>query len=231
MWSVLLFVLLSVGSHSIFKVQGVKIPNTEKGKEILLAEKMKKASRIPIESQFSAIEAEPEEIAVKEGEKADRDTLKIDTDGTTVYYWGTTTYKYFWLEYDINRLKPTYSPADSTFILTSVSLLVYNPQAVECTLWVYDKYMSEVYKGTFSLSLGNGISWFEVAIDKYLPLYDTFTVVVYLPTSSAGANYYNQPTLDATQPIESCSGYLDKSTSPWTWYYLTNYDLRIRAIG
>jgi len=234
MWGLVIVALLSSGAKSqVIKGnhEGVVPDKIEVG---ALLEK----SQSQVQGELRKAEVSPVELNPagkvgysKAGEKFDRDTLKIDTDSTTIYYWGTYTLKYFWASYYVKKLRPSYSPADSTFILTSVSLRVYNPQNVTCTLWVYDKYMVERYKRTFSLTQGSGPIWFEVPITVYLPLYDTFTVVVYLPTSGSGNTYYNQPTLDATSPIDYCSGYIDITTTPWSWYYLTNYDLRIRAIG
>lgn len=238
MWSVVLVISLVLGvfkNQSEVKVDNQRLVSPGNSKRSVMVEKAKSHQLKKLYTTEVYPEALPIPVAasaLKGGEKADRDTLKIDTDGTTIYYWDTDTYKYFWVEYDISRLKPGYSPEDSTFILTSVALLVYNPQNVTCSLWVYDKDMIEVYTKTFNLSQASGVVWVEVPTnDIYLPLYDTFTIVVYLPTSRVEANYYNQPTLDAASPIDSCSGYLLKTTTPWSWYYLTNYDLRIRAIG
>ncbi|MGB9823981.1 MAG: choice-of-anchor J domain-containing protein [Candidatus Hydrothermia bacterium] len=160
--------------------------------------------------------------------KADRDTFKYDQDGTTVYYPVTTTYKYFWAKFPISYHRPSYSPSDSTFILTGVAVLVYNPLDVPCTLKVYDKYNQLVRRITYNLTLVNGLRWFEIPVNPPVNLYDTFLVMIYLPTSQQGFNYYNQPTLDPAAPIDTgLTGYFYNNT----YYYYPNYDFRIRAIG
>jgi hypothetical protein len=167
MWGLVIVALLSSGAKSQVIKGNLEWVAPDKKEVDTLLEK----SQSQVQREIRKAEVSPIELNTagkvsysKAGEKADRDTLKIDTDNTTIYYWGTYTYKYFWVDYYIKKLRPSYSPADSTFILTSVSLRVYNPQNVTCTLWVYDKYMVERYKTTFALTQNDGSIWFEVPI-------------------------------------------------------------------
>ncbi len=159
--------------------------------------------------------------------KADRDTFKYDQDGTPIYYLRVTTYKYFWAEFPISYHRPSYSPSDSTFILTGVAVNIYNPQDVVCTLKVFDKYSMLVRKVTYNLTQYTGSRWFEIPVNPPINLYDTFFVMIYLPTSQGNRTYYNLLTLDLEAPIDTAlTGYYYNNT-----YYYLNYDFRIRAIG
>jgi len=159
---------------------------------------------------------------VKEGSvKADRDTLRYD--GDPAVYLGQNTYKYWWVTFDVKRLRPAFDPAESTFVLTSVIFYIYTPTAGSvCSLKVYDKYDILVYKTTYTLTTGTG--WKEIPINPGLILYDTFTVVLYIPVSNAARN---QICLDDGSRPDSMCGVIYNNT----WYIITSRDLNIRAVG
>lgn len=161
-----------------------------------------------------------EEDAVITKEKADRDTLTYENGAQG--YWPTDD-KYFWVEFDIKKIRPAYDPAESTFVLTGVTFAVHKPQARVCTLTVYDKYYSAVYKTAYQMSRNkDSILWFEIPVPS-IALYDTFAVVLYIPTSPSN---HSLPCVNTSQP-DFMSGVIRDNS----WYYLTNADICIRAIG
>ncbi|MEO0242921.1 MAG: choice-of-anchor J domain-containing protein [candidate division WOR-3 bacterium] len=162
-----------------------------------------------------------------QGEKADRDTFKYD-DGTFEAYYGDPTYKYFYAFFPVSRHRPGYSPADSTFILTSVRFMVYYPRAnAVCSVLVYDKYGTRKRTTSYSFPSDiDGAQWYEVPVNP-TNLYDTFLVMVYLPTTRIGNLYYNTACLDNSNPTGGLTGVYYNNQ----FYYWSNYDVMIQAIG
>ncbi len=183
------------------------------------AEKAFETVPLQLEKNNIVKEFEPAQTLENRNEsKADRDTLKYDANEGIAW---ANTYKYFWVMYDIKKIRPSYAPPESTFVLTGVTSFISRPNGQACTLFVYDKHFNLKHRTTYTLPNRNQRVWVEIQIPS-LPLYDTFTVVLYLPT----AGNRNLPCIETTQP-DSMGGVIDNNT----WYRLIDADLNIRAVG
>jgi len=146
--------------------------------------------------------------------KADADTLHYD--GSPTSYDGFT-FRYYFCVFDLDSAKLV----DSTWTLTSGLIFLYSLSAsATCSLLVYDIYGNLKAKKPFSGHIG----WNEVTLDDPLHFTNDFYLMFYVPADTLTGP---QVTFDDGSDPDTMSGVYDGQH----FYYLTDADFNIRAVG